>query len=97
MFNKGNATKDFENFIVSCIDNRIDELSMDFNNSTEYSKFYYQYSEILKELRDTLPPESFALIKQFDNLLEKLSVDYQNFFYRQGFQDCRILFTLLNK
>ncbi|WP_024832870.1 hypothetical protein [Ruminiclostridium josui] len=97
MFDKGNVTENFESFVVSCIDNRIDELSMYFNNSTVYSEFYDLYSKILKELRETLPPESFALIKQFDNLLEKLSVDYQNFFYRQGFQDCRILFTLLNK
>lgn len=76
MFDKGNVTENLEIFIVSCIDNRIDELSMYFNNSTEYSEFYDQYSKILKELRETLPTEPFVLIKQFDSLLEKLSVDY---------------------
>ncbi len=97
MFDKGSSTENFENFALSFIDNRIDELSMDFNSSTEYSEFYSLYSEILNELRRTLSRESFALIMQLDNLLEKLSVDYQNYFYKQGFQDCRSLFNLLVK
>ncbi len=97
MFDKGNSTEKFEKFALSFIDNRIDELSIDFNNSTEYSEFYDLYSNILKELKQTLSRESFALIMQLDNLLEKLSVDYQNYFYKQGFRDCRTLFNLLFK
>ncbi len=97
MFDNGGTTENFENFALSFIDNRIEELSINFNNSTEYSDFYILYSEILNELRRTLSRESFALIMQLDNLLEKLSVDYQNYFYKQGFKDCRSLFYLLLK
>ncbi len=89
--------KNIESFILSCIEDRINDLSNEFNKSSQYSDFYNQYTDILKKLEQLLPKETYALILQFDTLYEKLSVDYQNFFYKQGFLDCRMVYNLLHK
>ena len=89
--------KNIESFILSCIEDRINDLSNEFNKSSQYSNFYNQYTDTLKKLEQLLPRETYALILQLDSLYEKLSVDYQNFFYNQGFLDCRLVLNLLHK
>ncbi len=89
--------KNIESFILSCIEDRINDLSNEFNESSQYSDFYNQYTNILKKLKQLLPKETYAIILQLDSLYEKLSVDYQNFFYMQGLLDCRMVFNLLHK
>jgi archaellum component FlaC len=89
--------KNIESFILSCIEDRINDLSNQFNKSSQYSDFYNQYTDTLKKLEQLLTKETYAFILQFDALYEKLSVDYQNFFYKQGFLDCRMVFNLLHK
>ncbi len=89
--------KNIESFILSCIEDRINDLSNEFIKSSQYSDFYSQYTTILKKLEQLLPRETYALILQLDSLYEKLSVDYQNFFYNQGFLDCRMVINLLHK
>lgn len=91
------SLKKSKNFFISCIEDRINELSTEYNQSVQYSDFYKQYNEVLKKLEQILSQESFALILLLDGLYEKLSVDYQNFFYEQGFLDCRILLDFLKR
>ncbi len=97
MFSSFNDGKNMESFILSCIEDRINDLSNEFNKSSQYTDFYNQYTDILKKLEQLLSKETYTLILQFDALYEKLSVDYQNFFYNQGFIDCRMVFNLLHK
>jgi archaellum component FlaC len=97
MFFGYDGNKNIESFILSCIEDRINDLSNEFNKSSQYSDFYNQYTNILKKLEQLLPKETYALILKLDALYEKLSVDYQNFFYNQGIIDCRMVFNLLYK
>jgi hypothetical protein len=92
-----NNGSNFGRFIISSIDNRIDELSNEYSNSTEYLEFYYLYSDILKQLEKVLPLESSDIINQLDNLYGNYLVGYQKYFYKQGLLDCKRMFNLLHK
>ncbi|QNU66730.1 hypothetical protein EHE19_018120 [Ruminiclostridium herbifermentans] len=94
--NTNNGSK-FRSFIISSIDNRIDEISNEYSNSTEYLEFYYLYSDILKQLEKALPLESSDIINQLDNLYVNYLVGYQKYFYKQGLLDCKMMFNLLHK
>ncbi len=96
MFFGYDGDKNIESFILSCIEDRINDLSNEFNKSPQYSDFYNQYTDILKKLEQLLPKETYALVLKLDALYEKLSADYQNFFYNQGIIDCRMVFNLLH-
>lgn len=84
-------------FILSSIDNRIEELSNEYSNSAEYLEFYYLYNDILKQLEKVLPLEFSDIINQLDSLYGNYLVGYQKYFYKQGLLDCKMVFNLLHK
>ncbi|QNU67478.1 hypothetical protein EHE19_002835 [Ruminiclostridium herbifermentans] len=92
-----NNSSNFGSFILTSIDNRIEELSNEYSNSSEYLEFYYLYNDILKQLEKVLPPESSDLIHQLDSIQGNYLVGYQKYFYKQGLLDCKMMFNLLNK
>lgn len=94
---KTNISSTFGSFVLSSIDNRIEELSNEYSNSAEYLEFYYLYNDILKQLEKLLPPESSDLIHQLDDIQGNYLVGYQKYFYKQGFSDCKMMFNLLHK
>ncbi len=49
-----NNVSNFGSFILSSIDNRIEQLSNEYSNSAEYLEFYYLYNDILKQLEKVL-------------------------------------------
>ena len=94
--NTNNGSK-FESFILSSIDNRIEELSNEYSNSAEYLEFYYLYNDILTQIKQALPSESLDLTEQLDTLFGNYLVSYQKYFYNKGFLDCRMIYKLLQK
>ena len=94
--NTNNGSK-FGSFILSSIDNRVEELSNEYSNSSEYLEFYYLDNNILKQLEKVLPRESSDIINQLDSLYGNYLVGYQKYFYKQGFSDCKMMFNLLHK
>ncbi len=94
---KTNSSSTFGSFILSSIDNRLEELSNEYSNSAEYLEFYYLYNDILKKLEKVLPPEALDLINQLDSIQGNYFVAYQKYFYKQGLLDCKMLFNLLQK
>ena len=92
-----NSSSKFERFVLSSIDNRIEELSNEYSESAEYIEFYYLYNDIFNQIREALPSESLDLIDRLDSLHGSYLAVYQKFFYEQGFSDCRMLFNLLHK
>ncbi len=94
---KTNSSSNFGSFILSSIDNRVEELSNEYSNSAEYLEFYYLYNDILKQLEKVIPPESSDLIHQLDSIQGNYLVGYQKYFYKQGLFDCKMMFNLLHK
>ncbi|EPR09609.1 hypothetical protein [Ruminiclostridium papyrosolvens] len=96
-FKNDDGFKSRENFILSCMDSRIDNLSDEFINSAAYLEFSAKYQDTLKKLANLLPSETFALVLELDSLNGKLSSDNQTYFYKQGFFDCRMVYNFLRR
>jgi hypothetical protein len=91
MFTNPEEEKKFKDFIESCIESRLHELSQEYSESKEYLIFREQLEIVGNNLKDVLPKESNHLVNKYDDLYTDLLIDHQKYYFIQGITICFML------
>ncbi len=90
---KSKSFKKSERFIEQSIDSRIDDLSNDYLETVQCITTDKEREVLFQKLKRKLSKEDLSLLIKYDDLYSKIISSYQNYFYRQGFLDCRLIFN----
>jgi hypothetical protein len=95
MFINQEDEKKFKEFFDSCIKERLNKLSDEYGNSTEYLNFSEQISDSFNDLKNVLPEGSHHLLHKHEDLYTDMLIYYQKHYFKQGLSDCFIFMKYL--
>jgi hypothetical protein len=95
MFINQEEEKKFKEFIDLCIEERLNKLSDEFSQSTEYLNISKQIIAAFNDLENDLPEDSRHLLFKHEEIYTNLLIKYQKHFFKQGIMDCFIFMKFL--